>query len=255
MQKPQAELIKMEMEQEIRTSELQREDVGVTVCNARGEFVEVNETSAEMYGYTVDELESMSVYDLTTKIKEEGKEFASLFSGGERSHQCEIKTGGGLKATIKSRSWPIKCGGENCLLSIIDEIEYHDESVVEKSEDDASKSVDEDDFDTLSSDRLKEVVKTVRVDAPSGEMPLNAILLDLAESHNELEQYKKGALGLTQALDEALIEAEKLNPDSDEVKVLQAAKDSAFGLYLRLQRGDEELHGHRDGEYSGYFNE
>jgi len=241
------------MEQKILTSKLQREDVGVTVCNAQGEFVEVNETSAEMYGYTVDELESMSIYDLTTKTGEEGKKFASLFSGGEKNHQCEIKTGGGLTATISARCRMIKCGENNCLLSIIDEIEYYNESAVEISEDNASKSVDEDDFDKLSSDRLKEVVKTVRVDAPSGEMPLNAILLDLAESHNELEQYKKGALGLTQALDEALIEAKEHNPESDEVQVLQAAKESAFGLYLRLQRGDEELHGHRKGEYSGYF--
>jgi len=125
--------------------------------------------------------------------------------------------------------------------------------IPELDQTDASKSVDEDDFDTLSSDRLKEVIKSVRIDAPNGEMPLNAVLLDLAESHNELEQYKKGALGLTQALDEALIEAKEHNPESDEVQVLQAAKESAFGLYLRLQRGDEELHGHREGEYSGYF--
>ena len=125
--------------------------------------------------------------------------------------------------------------------------------IPELDQTDASKSVDGDDFDTLSSDRLKEVIKSVRIDAPNGEMPLNAVLLDLAESHNELEQYKKGALGLTQSLDEALIEAKEHNPESDEVQVLQAAKESAFGLYLRLQRGDEELHGHREGEYSGYF--
>lgn len=125
--------------------------------------------------------------------------------------------------------------------------------IPELDQTDASKSVDEDDFDTLSSDRLKEVIRSVRIDAPNGEMPLNAVLLDLAESHNELEQYKKGALGLTQSLNEALIEAKEHNPESDEVQVLQAAKESAFGLYLRLQRGDEELHGHRKGEYSGYF--
>jgi hypothetical protein len=108
-------------------------------------------------------------------------------------------------------------------------------------------------FDDINPTELKRIVKNTRIDAPGGTMPLNAVLLDIAEGHNEVEQYKAGALGLQQALDERLIEEENANPGSNTAEVLAEAKKSAFGLYLRIQRGDEELHGKRDGEYSGYF--
>jgi hypothetical protein len=111
----------------------------------------------------------------------------------------------------------------------------------------------ENEVEGISSEELQEIVENIRVDSPDGEMPLNAILLDIANGHNELEQYKKGALSICDALEDRIREEEERNPDSDELEVLKEVKESAFGLYLRIQRGDEELHGHRDGKYSGYF--
>jgi hypothetical protein len=41
--------------------------------------------------------------------------------------------------------------------------------------------------------------------------------------------------------------------DEQLVEILEGMKESAFGVYLRLQRGDLELLGERDGKHSGYF--
>ena len=123
-----------------------------------------------------------------------------------------------------------------------------------QDENSTPKEPSELDFDNITDERLQDIVQNIRVDAPDGEMSLNAIMLDLAVGHNELEQYKQGALSLHKAVDERLQEEEQLNPNSVEVDVLNEVKEAAFGLYLRIQRGDEELHGNRDGKYSGYFN-
>lgn len=115
------------------------------------------------------------------------------------------------------------------------------------------KQPDSSTFDHIVPEELKRIVKNTRISIGQEEMSLNAALLDIAAGHNDLEQYKHGSLGLHKALDERLKEEEKHNPDSKTGDVLREAKKSAFGLYLRVQRGDEELHGKRDGTYSGYF--
>lgn len=109
------------------------------------------------------------------------------------------------------------------------------------------------DFEDLTDSELQRISENVRLDTPDGEMSLQDAMLDLAIGHNKIEQYKKGALNLHKHLDERLKEEEDHNPDSDVAEVIREVRDSAFGLYLRIQRGDEELHGERDGEYSGYF--
>lgn len=113
--------------------------------------------------------------------------------------------------------------------------------------------VGSEDFDDISPSEVAELANNIRVEGADGEMPLSAIMLDLTVGHSELEQYKRGALSMYQAVDERLEEEEKRNPDSRECDVLEEVKKSALGLYLRLQRGDEELSGDRDGKYSGYF--
>jgi len=122
-----------------------------------------------------------------------------------------------------------------------------------QDEDSSLKEPSKLDFNNITDERLQEIVQNIRIDAPDGKMSLNAIMVDLAVGHNELEQYKHGALSLYKAVDERLQEEERRNPNSAEIDVLSEVKDAAFGLYLRIQRGDEELHGNRDGKYSGYF--
>ena len=63
---------------------------------------------------------------------------------------------------------------------------------------------------------------------------------------------KTGALSISQSIDEGIIEHEDAGND-EVVDVLKELKSTAFGIYLRIKRCDEELMGDREGKYSGYF--
>lgn len=116
-------------------------------------------------------------------------------------------------------------------------------------------SSDEFSFDNLGDEELTEMVQNIRVESSGENMSLSAVMLDLIVAHNKLERYKKGSLALHKAVDERLQEEEKQNPDSERCEVLREVKDTAFGVYLRVQQGDRELHGELDGEYAEYLND
>lgn len=107
-------------------------------------------------------------------------------------------------------------------------------------------------FADLSTEALTDLIHDVTLDAPDGEMTLAEAIEDLAESHEELDAYKRGALTMCSVLDERLQQAEA-EGDEALAALLRETKRTSFGLYLRVQRGDEELLGDRDGEYNGYF--
>lgn len=106
--------------------------------------------------------------------------------------------------------------------------------------------------DGLDDDTVAELTESVRIEGPEGEMPIKLLMLDIVVGHKELEEYKESALAITQKLDERIQEAEAAGND-DLVTLLEEVKRSAYGMYLRLHRGDAELMGDRDGKYDGYF--
>lgn len=225
------------------------EQTAITVSNLDGEFVYVNNKAADLYGYTKEELLDLEPYELIAELNpDEVNKITSIWNEEINYVDHEIITGDGKRATIKANVDIIEIGGKKYILAETEDLE-----IVEDVNESASKQVDQSVFKDITKERLEQITKNIRVDAPGGKMTLNAIMIDLLAGHNEIEQYKKGALSLYDALDERLAEEEKRNPDSKEVAVLKEIKRSAFGLYLRIQRGDEELHGNREGKYSGYF--
>jgi len=108
------------------------------------------------------------------------------------------------------------------------------------------------DLGGLTDDEVQEILESVEVAGPEEEMPLKAAMLDLLVAHQEIEQYKAGALTLCEALAERQEEAE-LNGRDDVAAVIDEVKTSAFGVFLRIHRGDAEITGDRDGEYSDFF--
>lgn len=106
--------------------------------------------------------------------------------------------------------------------------------------------------DILSADEATELLEAVTVEIQGDERSLAALMQDLAIAHKELDSYKSGGLTVSTALDERMVQAE-MDGDDDTYAMLQNIKRTSFGLYLRLQRGDQELTGERDGKYSGYF--
>lgn len=107
-------------------------------------------------------------------------------------------------------------------------------------------------FDDLSQGRVNDLATNVTLESPQGELTLEDVMLQLIVGHKELEDYKRSAMVLYQTLDERQHVAES-NGDTDLVTMLDRMKKSAYGLHLRVERGDAELLGERDGEYSGYF--
>jgi len=108
------------------------------------------------------------------------------------------------------------------------------------------------DLDGVSEDEMAEIMESVRVSGPEGKMSLKAATLDLLVAHKEIEDYKKGAFSLYQALDERQAEAEAQGQEA-VAEVIEEVKKSAFGVYARVHRGDAEVLGDRDGKYAGYF--
>ncbi|AGC34328.1 hypothetical protein M193_gp058 [Halorubrum tailed phage 7] len=110
-------------------------------------------------------------------------------------------------------------------------------------------------LEELAEDEISEVLTSTEIDTPDGETAtLAEVAADLVVGHEEIESYKNGALAYSQYLDEAIIEHEVAGND-DVVQILQELKRTAFGIYLRIKRGDDELLGDRDGKYSGYYDD
>ncbi|WP_372611548.1 hypothetical protein [Halomonas sp.] len=110
-------------------------------------------------------------------------------------------------------------------------------------------------LDSLTGERINEIITDVEIETPDGEKtPLGAVAADIVEAHTEVEAYKNGSMALSQALNEALTEYDE---DDDEMvaQVIEELRAEAFGVYLRVTRGDDELIGDRDGPYSDYFGE
>lgn len=103
----------------------------------------------------------------------------------------------------------------------------------------------------VDADRVEQLIEAKEVSVGGTDTPLKALISDIQTAHAELDEYKSGSLTLAQDLSEAAKEAE------DEVlqAILSDMSDGAFGVYLRLHRGDLELLGGREGEYSDFFDE
>jgi PAS domain S-box-containing protein len=234
------------MEQK-HSQDVAAEENPVEIIDSDANRVVVNEEMCELFGYSERELMTKDVWETCLEDAEVGRNFQRVLDGETIEGEVEIKTADDDLLLVTTLLEPMEISGQSYIKSTVQNVEETDKAAI-------SKTPDASVFDDISPTELEEITQNIRVDAPDGTMNLGAIMLDLAAGHNEIEQYKKGALSLHQAIDERLEEEKKRNPDSKECEVLREVKRSAFGLYLRVQRGDEELHGERDGRYSGYFN-
>jgi len=108
------------------------------------------------------------------------------------------------------------------------------------------------DLEAVPEDQIEEIVRSVRVNGPEKELTLAEIVLDVMVAQKEIEDYKRGSLSLFQNLDERQVEAEA-NGNEKTAAVIEEVKETTLGVYARIQRGDAELHGDRNGPFSDYF--
>lgn len=217
---------------------------GTCKVNENGNFIAVDEECAEIFCYSQSELTEMNILDVIhNPDPETGRRFEKVLNGDIEAMESEIITGDDSVLQIKSEFSTAKTNSERSVSAEIEVI----------SEVSNGQNVDPSVFEGINDETAVEITKNIRVDGPEEKITVHDIMLDLIVGHNKVEKYKQGAYTLYSVLDQRLKEEEKRNPDSVECEVLREVKDSALGLYLRIERGDEELHGHRDGEYSGYF--
>jgi PAS domain S-box-containing protein len=232
--------------------EIENEATEAVTIVAEQKVIDCNEQACEMVGLDRSNFigTDSNSYIVGEKV-ESGRKVEQLITGQTEKETLQIERTDGSIIEIEMKANLFTINGTEyikCRSELLEEIEPPVESPKKKSLFESEEEV----FN-LSDDELRERVKAIRVETPDGPMPLQAIVLDLAVGHNEVEQYKQGALALNQALEQRIKEERKEDPESITIEILREVKRSAFGLYLRLQRGDEELHGHRDGLYSGYF--
>jgi PAS domain S-box-containing protein len=230
--------------------DLENESQPVVVINSDSEYVACNTASLEMMDQEKDKLIGSTLSDCLARDKvKSGIILERVLNGETVEMESYVSRKDGSVILCQAVGEKILLGDNPFALVTVTDYEEVKPGATSGNK----NSLDSEIFDNISTERLQEIVQNVRVDSPKGKLTLNEIMLDLAVGHNELEQYKKGSLSLQNAVDQRLKEEETDNPDSEECAVLREVRDSAFGLYLRIQRGDEELHGNRDGDYSGYF--
>lgn len=106
--------------------------------------------------------------------------------------------------------------------------------------------------DDISADRAEQLTENTMVETPDGEVPVSSVMADIIIAHHDLDDYKSAGLSMCQAVKERRLEAE-VDGDEQIATLLKELEHSAFGIYLRVKRGDDELLGDRDGPFSGYF--
>ena len=108
----------------------------------------------------------------------------------------------------------------------------------------------------ISEHKAAPLIEDVTVDVAGDETQLASLIKDVEVAHQELDEYKNGALVASDAVDEKIAQA-TINENDELKEILIDVKNAAFGVYLRVQYGDEELLGNRnpDAEYHGYFSE
>jgi len=229
---------------------IEKKEKPISVVDKSGAFVAVNEKSAELHGYSKGEMVGMHLTDfMVNPTLEQGMLLQKAIESEGVEAGGKIATNDGKIKEIAVVADGIEHPDRNgqCVKIEIDVLSERDQEP-KATEGEISNSLDH-----IPDWEIAEISNNIRIDAPSGEMTLGAIMLDLAVMHNEVEQTKQGAYNLYVALDDRLAEEERRDGNDVVCDIIREAKETAFGLFLRIERGDEELHGDRPGKHSGYF--
>jgi PAS domain-containing protein len=213
--------------------------------------VECDEQYLEQMGLSSDFIGSDPRNMLTNETVEIGRKVELARQGEPQTCEVMVVSGNGELYEVEAVLTPETVDGKECVSINYQEMELVEEAKEVTETPDAAP--DPMAFENIPDERVTEISQAVRVEGPDGTSTLAQIMLDLTRGHNDLEQYKRGSLAVYEALDSRLAEEEKRNPDSAECEIIREVKRTAFGLYLRVQRGDMELHGDRSGRYSGYY--
>lgn len=203
---------------------------GEIIINEDGIIIDADENAEEIYRRSHEEITGLEVLDVVPEPSvTHGCLFQKHLDGTSNNAEMEILRGDGSIALMEFQTEPITVDSDKavfCKMRTLEEVKPANET---------EGFLKAESFNDIDRVELNDMAQNIRVDTPDGQMCVAEIILDITTGHNEIEQYKEGALTLTEAIDNRLREEEKHNPDSPEVAVLGEAKDAAFGLYERAQ--------------------
>lgn len=210
-----------------RTGEGEQE--AVAVLNQDCEYIQVTDAALDIYRRERGELIGMTADEVLADVQLDcGITVARVMNGAIVRRENEIIRGDGTTAFLASIFSRVEIDGEYHLQVEIEEVR-------EPKPEEASNGTT---LAEMTPEDSAEIARNLRINAPSGEIPLNLLMRDLIESHVELEQTKNAALTLHAAIDARLQEAERVDSNSDQCDVLREAKKIAFGLYLRTRQNN-----------------
>lgn len=218
----------MSMKEDTGKRAVVNNDVATTLINKNGKVVDVNESGLELYGYSREEMEGMSILQVPSIDElEHGRILGESLSGDKEPEVFEMNHADGYMMEVKIDPEVVTVDGEPHVLCESELIEVLEEEPEEKPCEDVNE------------EKMKEVGKNVRVETPSGKIPLNALMFDIQSMQNEIEQAKHGAYEVHRALNDRLEEEQKRNPDSCTCAVIEDVRDMAEDLYKRIETDDE----------------
>lgn len=104
----------------------------------------------------------------------------------------------------------------------------------------------------LEAERAIVLAESIEVEGPKGAILLSDLMTEIIACHKELSDHKQRSLLMRQVLKERTEEARE-DGDDEAIELLESVYESAHAIGLRVERGDAELRGDRDGPHSGAF--
>jgi PAS domain S-box-containing protein len=212
------------MKEVIREDAVENNDVPTTLVNKDGLIVDANEAAVDQYGYPKEELLEMTVMDAVCKPTiEHGRMLAEAIQGDKDPEVVEMIHGDGYPMDVRVVPESTTIDGEKYVLC--------ETEVLSSSEEKQTRCIDD-----LSDIEVQEISENIRITTESGTRPLNQIIWDIGEMHNEIEQARIASYELYRAIDDRLEEEQCVNGENNNCRVLRNVRESVRRLIERVER-------------------
>lgn len=195
------------------------EPVGMGAFNTDCILTNIDKIGADIYRREVSEMIGSNIESfLANPTYEHGKDVQRVIDGGEINNPVETDILRGDKTVTTIRSHLRRTEDPNIISYRF--IEITDGPTKYKA-------------GRMSTNRKRELSKNIRIDTAKGKLTLNEVVQDLTVGYNEIEQYKDGALCLSQALEERLEEEEMIDKHSETCQLIKEVQEMAINLHSK----------------------
>lgn len=91
----------------------------------------------------------------------------------------------------------------------------------------------------IDSKKVREITQNTRIETPSGNLPLNVVISDMAKTLSTLEQTRKAGYTLYRSIDDRLEEEQCVENNNDTCMVLREAREMAQRIFTQLENCED----------------